>query len=263
MLKGDKQSVKEKMQSLENVYEKFNLLNSESEVVKDDYLIHDLYYQIFQDVDCFLNDKVKDLDDKHKTLFVTPPSLSRPDPFSGDPREFLPWLNAVEVFLRQIPSIEERILALVELTSGAARASIEAFLFEPKTQATLQAALKELKEQFGSEEVVSQLYLQSLEEFPNIPDHNVEELRKYICLLKKGRSMSKAYPTLEILENRAFVRTLVAKLPDELRESWVKMLLKEEKEKPLGLSTFLVFLEDHLKVWRHPLCLGRAPSSPN
>ena len=44
--------------------------------------------------------------------------------------------------------------------------------------------------------------------------------------------MSKAYPTLEILENRAFVRTLVAKLPDELRESWVKMLLKEEKEKP-------------------------------
>ena len=38
---------------------------------------------------------------------------------------------------------------------------------------------------------------------------------------------------------------------------------KEEKEKPLGLSTFLVFLEDRLKVLRHPLCLGRAPSSPN
>ena len=144
----------------------------------------------------------------------------------------------------------------MELTGGAARASIEAFLFEPKTQATLQAALKELKEQFGSEVVVSQLYLQSIEEFPNIPDHNVEELRKYICLLKKGRSMSKVYPTLEILESRAFVRTLVAKLPDKLRESWVKMLLKEEKEKPLGLSAFLAFLEERLRVVQHPLCAG-------
>ena len=70
--------------------------------------------------------------------------------------------------------------------------------------------------QFEPEVVESQLYLQSLEDFPNIPDHSIEELRKYICLLKKGRSMSKVYPTLEILESRAFVRTLVAELPDKL-----------------------------------------------
>ena len=102
----------------------------------------------FTYVDCFLNEKnVKDLAKKPKTLIVTPPTLTRPNPFAGDPRDFLPWLNATEVFLAQIPSIEERILALFELTSGEARALIEAFLFEPKTLATLNAALKELKEQ--------------------------------------------------------------------------------------------------------------------
>ena len=73
---------------------------------------------------------------------------------SGDTRDFLLWLNHIQVYLKKLPSVEERILSLYQATAGEAREVMEAFLFEPKTKTTLDSALMTLREIYGSEPMV-------------------------------------------------------------------------------------------------------------
>ena len=78
-----------------------------------------------------------------EAVVVCPATATSPCLFSGDSgdtRDFLLWLNHVQVYLKRLPSVEERILSLYQATAGEAREVMEAFLFEPKTKTTLDSA---------------------------------------------------------------------------------------------------------------------------
>ena len=73
--------------------------------------------------------------------------------------------------------------------------------------------------------------------------------------------MSKIYPSLDILNTQAFMRVIVSKLPDSLRERWVQKLFDSSGKNTLGLQDLIEFLEGRLKVLQHPMC--SAGATPN
>ena len=90
---------------------------------------------------------------------------------------------------------------------------------------------------------------------------DVKALRAFVNLLSKGLSMSKIYPSLDILNTQAFMRVIVSKLPDSLRERWVQKLFDSSGKNTLGLQDLIEFLEGRLKVLQHPMC--SAGATPN
>ena len=179
---------------------------------------------------------------------------------SGDTRDFLLWLNHIQVYLKKLPSVEERILSLYQATAGEARDVMEAFLFEPKTQTTLDSALMTLREIYGSEPMVVEDYLNCLEVFPPIEERDVGTLRSYVNLLRKGLSMTKMYPSLQGIDSRGYLMTVMKRLPDSLKESCVERLMSEKPSETFGLHELVSILEQKLRVLSHPWLRIRHPN---
>ena len=194
---------------------------------------------------------------------VVPATVTRPRLFSGessDPFVFHFWLNHVKVFVNSLQSVEERIIGLYQSTTGEAKGVVEPFLFEPKTQVTLDSAFYTLQETYGSETLLAEAYLESVDGFPQIEEQDTWALRAFVNLLKKGASMAKSCPSLDGFHSRVYLRTLIQKLPRSLRKCCVKRIVREDPLKPFGFKELLTVLEDRLKVLSHPCC---TPHSPN
>ena len=248
-------------EKLEHLYNQF-LSVVESCKLNEDFIIHDLFVKTSKDVKVLLQgDVCRDAGtDDSRTVVVNRLSCARPGRFAGDTREFFVWDLSIQVFLKQVESVEARLLILYQATAGEAREVIEPFLFEPPSQATLDSALGTLRDTYGSESQVTEAYFVSLEEFPPIEEQDVRTLRSYVNLLKKGVSMSKVYPSVKGIDSRCYLRHLIRKLPGELKKSCVKRILREDPLKPFGLDGLVSLLEDRLKVLSHPWCAVRSPN---
>ena len=245
---------KEKFKRVTEVYNKFTEVCDDSGV-NEDFIVHELFLEVSSlfDSENVVELKNRDITGNSPQLVMAPQS-TKPSIFYGETTEFLPWYEAVKVYLKNIPSVEEKIVQLYELTAGDARQAIEGLFYEPKSTATLLRALDTLNKQFGSDEVVSEDFLRTLEIFPPFLIKDVKALRAFINLLSKGLSMSRIYPSLDVLNTQAFMRVIVSKLPDSLRESWVQKLLDSVGTNPLGVRELIKFLEGRLRVLQHPMC---------
>ena len=81
-------------------------------------------------------------------------------------------------------------------------------MFEPRTKVTLDKALKLLRDQFGAEEVVSDHFLKQLENYQPFESKDITALKRYDNIVRKGQSMLKSYPSLDILNTRIFFKSL-------------------------------------------------------
>ena len=194
---------------------------------------------------------------------VVPATVTRPSLFAGetsDPFKFHLWLNHVKVFVNSFPSVEERIIGLYQSTTGEAKELVESFLFEPKTQVTLDSAFHSLQDTYGSEPCLADAYLESVDGFPQIEEQDIMLLRAFVNLLKKGASMAKSCPSLDGFHSKVYLRTLIKKLPRSLRKCCVKRILREDPLKPFGFMELLTLLEVRLKVLSHPWCATNFPN---
>ena len=139
---------------------------------------------------------------------VVPSTVTRPRLFGGessDPFVFHFWLNHVKVFVNSLPSVGERIIGLYQSTTGEAKEVVESFLFEPKTQVTLDSAFYALQETYGSESLLTEAYLESVDCFPQIEEQDTGALRAFVNLLKKGASMAKSCTSLDGFHSRVYL----------------------------------------------------------
>ena len=252
---------KERLKRITEFYNQF-LDMCDDAGTHEDFVVHELYLEVSS---LFDSENVVEIGSRDVSgnlpQLVMAPQNTKPSVFYGETTEFLPWFEAVKVYLKNIPSVEEKLVQLYELTAGDARQAIEGLFYEPKTTVTLSRALESLHNQFGSDEVVSELFLQTLEIFSPFLVKDVKALRAFVNLLSKGLSMSKIYPSLDILNTQAFMRVIVSKLPDSLRERWVQKLFDSSGKNTLGLQDLIEFLEGRLKVLQHPMC--SAGATPN
>ena len=286
LFQGNKESITKHYAIFKNVYCNFiecidtNLLD----VDVDNQDIHVLYLNLCSKIENFLSDKndrsmltpIENLSSHHVNS-----TIAKPPVFKGDAHEFFHWFTVLQIYLKGFKSWEEKYLVILELTEGKARDSISGYLYEPKSEVTFNNVLQTLKNQFGSEDSLLDNFLHEVEATSPFSDNNIECLRTYINLLKRGLSMSKLFQSFDILNSRIYLTLLLSKLSDNLRERWVQLVLDHENTKTLldtsspesmGLKQLICFLEERLCLIVHPMfkrsmipssCLNVVNSLPN
>ena len=255
----------EKLKRITSHYDKFCQICDDDAGINDNSEVHQLFLEATMLLDAGnTEDSTSGQQESSASVLPAPaphvvlsPSVVKPSVFDGTASEFLPWFEAVNVYLKNFSSVDEKLVQLFELTAGDARQSIEGLFYEPKNNTTLSKALKALQDQYGSDEVISEDFLQTLEQVSPFTNKDTKALRALINHLKKGLSMMRSYPSLDILNTQAFMRVIVSKLPDTLRERWVQKMLSKEASDILGLKDLVEFLESRLKVLQHPMSSSR------
>ena len=97
-----------------------------------------------------------------------------------------------------------------------------------------------LGERFGSNSVVRQVYLQKINSFPKIGKQNNKQLQEFgdlllelQCTKNDGRIKG-----LQILDEPAYLRPIVAKLPSDLQGRWQKHAFKYKRQQVVDYLPF-------------------------
>ena len=135
-----------------------------------------------------------------------------PQIFSGNPNDFLSWLETFKVYCNHVSTYDERIILLKRFTEGDALNAIEHLTFRPKNKSTFDEAIKILKDNFGSDDIVSDSIISKLENFPKIAPHDGRALNSFHNLLVQALSLSESCPSLNILNERIQNKRLMWKL---------------------------------------------------
>ena len=267
LFQGNKESINKHYAIFKNVYSQFiECIDTHMlDVDVDNEAIHVLFLNLCSKIDNFLNDKndralltpIENINNSHINPTITKPSI-----FKGDSHIFYHWFSVLKIYLKGFKSWEEKFIVILELTEGKARDSISGFIYEQKSEVTVNNVLQTLKNQFGSEDSLLDNFLHEVEATSPFSDNNVDSLRTYINLLKRGLSMSKLFQSFEILNSRIYLTLLLSKLSDSLRERWVQLVLDHENPKSpldtgssetIGLNQLICFLEERLSLIVHPM----------
>ena len=268
IFKNEKESVIKNYQIFKAVYNDF-IKFIETHMLDDNVDNHSVnvfFLDISNKIEKYLKNEnamltpIENLDKNHQASSCT--GITKPPIFKGDTHIFYHWFSVLQIYLKGFKSWEEKFLVILELTEGKARDSISGYIYEQKSEVTFNNVLQTLKNQFGSEDSLLDNFLHEVEATSPFNDNNVESLRTYINLLKRGLSMSKLFQSFEILNSRIYLTLLLSKLSDSLRERWVQLVLDHENPKSpldtgssetIGLNQLICFLEERLSLIVHPM----------
>ena len=86
-------------------------------------------------------------------------------------------------------------------------------------------------------------YLDLVEAFPSIEPGDGDSLFSYVCLLYRGVSLSKVFPTFDLeFSFFDFRKKSMEKLPYSLQAKWVRRLIAA-KQGVLTFEEFVLFLD--------------------
>ena len=197
-------------------------------------------------IDFGCHEKVKQ-SSKTELIYVTEsPLLPK---FGGDVLGFLLWKSLVLARIARSASEEEKFVVLLDCTEGSAHDLVDSFISSPDR---VDRALVALEEQYGNEQVILFAYLDLVKAFPPIEHGDGDSLFSYVCLLYRGVSLSKVFPSFDLeFSFFDFRKKIMEKLPYSLQVKWVRRLIAARPGVPT-FEEFVLFLDEESKVLKHP-----------
>ena len=182
-----------------------------------------------------------------KCLYVTESPL--PPKFRGDVLGFLLWKSLVLARIARSASEEEKFVVLLDRTEGSAHDLVDSFISSPDR---VDRALVALEERYGNERVILFAYLDLVKAFPPIEPEDGDSLFSYVCLLYRGVSLSKVFPSFDLeFSFFDFRKKSMEKLPYSIQVKWVRRLIAAKPDVP-AFEEFVLFLDEESKVFKHP-----------
>jgi len=89
-----------------------------------------------------------------------------------------------------------------------------------------RAALTELEEQFGNEELVAGAFMKTVLDHPIVAEEDVTQLRSFYHTLNKAVATMRSLGYSHDLASSTNKRAALQKLPDSLKEKWEKGRLR-------------------------------------
>ncbi|XP_070180041.1 uncharacterized protein [Littorina saxatilis] len=166
-----------------------------------------------------------------EALLINRLPTQEPTTFSGDPLTYPLWRSSFTLLIeRQGVSAEEKLLYLEKYLDGPAKDAVKGLFLIRDAQA-YQQALQTLEERFGSSFVVARAFREKLDAWPVIKPKDGQALRAFSDFLGQCLVASRVIGQLQNLEDQAYHKTLMSKLPDWLVRNWVRKVNKTKNEK--------------------------------
>ncbi|XP_047474760.1 uncharacterized protein LOC125029062 [Penaeus chinensis] len=175
-------------------------------------------------------------------------------PFDGNSLDFNRFMRQFRTKVQNCcTSYDERLNYLKQFTSGEAKERIQEFTsMDPERG--YEAALKELEECYGNNDVVTQAYIKKALDWPVIKGKDVKALDKFSLFLTRCKYDILSRDSVKTLENPDKMRKLVMKLPYNMQERWRTIIWKKvDASTPIVFSDLAEFVSREAKKARHPI----------
>ncbi|XP_063608232.1 uncharacterized protein LOC134782618 [Penaeus indicus] len=148
-------------------------------------------------------------------------------PFDGNPLDFNRFMRQFRrKVLNYCTSYDEQLNYLEQFTSGEAKERVQEFT-SMNPERGYEAALKELEDCYGNNDVVAQAYIRKALDWPVIKGNDVKALDKFSLFLTRCKYDILSMDSVKILENPDNMRKLVMKLPYRMQEKVAYNYLRE------------------------------------
>ena len=142
-------------------------------------------------------------------------------------------------------SPSEQLSLMIENTTNESKRLVQrlhnAYIENPEEG--IKEAWCKLGERFGSNAVVTQVHLEKLKTFPKIGNRENKRLQEFGDLLLELQSVKNdgALRGLKILDEPAYLRPVVTKLPDDLQGRWQRHAFKCKSQRNVDYPPFNKF----------------------
>ena len=138
--------------------------------------------------------------------------------FLGDPLEWPRFISLFECLVHDQPLTDtQRMTYLQRALVGNAKRAIGGMLNHSHLY---KAALTELEEQFGNEELVAGAFIKTVLDHPIVAEGDVTQLRSFYNTLHNAVATMKSLGYSHDVASSTYTRAALQKLPDPLKEKW-------------------------------------------
>ena len=138
--------------------------------------------------------------------------------FSGDPLEWPQFISLFKCLVHDQPLTDtQRVTYLQRVLVGNTKKAIGGMLNHGHLY---KAALTELEEQFGNEELVAGAFMKTVLDRPIVVEGDLTQLRSFYNMLHNAVATMKSLEYSHDLASSTNTRAALLKLPDRLKEKW-------------------------------------------
>ena len=186
--------------------------------------------------------------------------------FDNRPENFHTWRASFKNMTRDvIITASGELSLLIEYTSGDSKCLVQRLhnAFIEKPAEGVKETWKKLEECFGSNAVITQVHLKKLTMHPTIglrDNKGLQELGDLLLELQCAKQDG-GLVGLKILEEPAFLKHLLVKLPEDLQGRWQRHAYRYKTQRLVDyppFSEFAKFVQEIARTKR-PLSLHRGP----
>ena len=182
-----------------------------------------------------------------------------PAAFDGDPVKYNKWLTSFNLVLERINVTNpvEKLLYLERYTTGEAQAAIEGFI-NACSNSSYDAAMAELKEQFGNPYLLANCFRQKLTDWQDIGDYDGPALRTFTRFLRSSRmAMENVHSRIMNFDCPFFmIEKVLVKLSHPLILEWSEKVIEHQQthgdHKYPSFSDLCDFLKIKVMTWCNP-----------
>ena len=174
--------------------------------------------------------------------------------FSGNPLEFQIFMRQFKTKIVDNSNSEDEMMSYLEqLTSGEAHQVVKGYTYLDARKG-YQAALDELQERYGNDEVIANALIQRALGWPIVKADSCKGLDEFAIFLTECLNAVKSLIAVKVLEYPDNLRKLVMKLPYYCQERWRSVVLQRRQQNGIVLFQDLVnFVKTEAKKANDPL----------
>lgn len=197
-----------------------------------------------------------------KIVVVRTPKSIEPETFDNNPIKFPDWEVDFDTYLR-VEDIRgaDSLRHLKKFVSGEAKRAIEGFFILASESAYVQAR-QLLKERYGNRHEICRSFRSKLDKWPKISTRCGKELRDFGDFLAHISGAMISIPELRILDDCNEIIKLIGKLPDSLRNRWIRSSDKtyRNEDRYPNFKEFSNFIKDEARIMLNPFAQGIQPA---
>ena len=145
--------------------------------------------------------------------------------FDDNPRNFYGWKESFKNMIRDIHlSPSEELSLIIEYTSNESKKLAQrlrnAYINKPTEG--VEILWQKLSQRFGSNAVITEVHLKKLKDLPKIgfrDNKKLQELGDLLLELQCAKNDG-GYRGLRILDEPAYIKPVIAKLPGDIQSRW-------------------------------------------
>jgi hypothetical protein len=190
--------------------------------------------------------------------------------FDDNPRNFYGWKEYFKNMIRDIhltPS--EELSLIIEYTSNESKKLAQRNAYINKPTEGVETLWQKVSQRFGSNAVITEIHLNKLKDLPKIgfrDNKKLQELGDLLLELQCAKNDG-GYRGLRILDEPAYIKPVIVKLPGDIQSRWQKHAFRYKKQHAEvdypPFSEFFTFIQELSLEGNDPNLIIEIPEKKN